>query len=108
MQAGSQALAGSLFAGLSSADLSTFEAVLDLVLTRLVKDGPIRTAAIGFSIGYGCMNSRLFRAYSNRPRAPLTSGQERSDRVRRRVMRGRCSLFAPISASRTQSGSRSE
>jgi DNA-binding MarR family transcriptional regulator len=37
MQAGSQALAGSLFAGLSSADLSTFEAVLDLVLTRVVK-----------------------------------------------------------------------
>ena len=37
MQAGSQALAGSLFVGLSSADLSTFQAVLDLLLTRLVK-----------------------------------------------------------------------
>jgi DNA-binding MarR family transcriptional regulator len=35
MQAGCQALAGVLFAGLSSADLSTFAAVLDLVLTRL-------------------------------------------------------------------------
>jgi DNA-binding MarR family transcriptional regulator len=35
MQAGSHALAGTLFAGLCSADLSTFEAVLDLVLTRL-------------------------------------------------------------------------
>jgi DNA-binding MarR family transcriptional regulator len=35
MQAGSQALAGTLFAGLSSADLSAFEAMLDLVLTRL-------------------------------------------------------------------------
>jgi DNA-binding MarR family transcriptional regulator len=35
MQAGSQALAGSLFAGLSLADLGTFETVLDLVLTRL-------------------------------------------------------------------------
>jgi DNA-binding MarR family transcriptional regulator len=35
MQAGSRALSGTLFAGLSSAELSTFEAVLDLVLTRL-------------------------------------------------------------------------
>jgi DNA-binding MarR family transcriptional regulator len=35
MQAGSEALAGRLFAGLASADLSTFAAVLDLVLTRL-------------------------------------------------------------------------
>jgi DNA-binding MarR family transcriptional regulator len=35
MQAGSRALAGALFAGLSSEDLSSFEAVLDLVLTRL-------------------------------------------------------------------------
>ena len=40
MHAGSQALAGTLFAGLSPADLSTFEAVLDLVLTRLVKPAP--------------------------------------------------------------------
>jgi DNA-binding MarR family transcriptional regulator len=35
MQAGSHALVRTLFAGLSYADLSTFEAVLDLVLTRL-------------------------------------------------------------------------
>jgi DNA-binding MarR family transcriptional regulator len=35
MQSGSQALAGALFAGLSSADLSTFAAVLDVVITRL-------------------------------------------------------------------------
>jgi DNA-binding MarR family transcriptional regulator len=35
MQAGSQALAGALFAGVSSADLRTFAAVLDLVITRL-------------------------------------------------------------------------
>jgi DNA-binding MarR family transcriptional regulator len=35
MQAGSRALAGVLFADLSSTHLSTFETVLDLVLTRL-------------------------------------------------------------------------
>ena len=35
MQAGSGALACRLFAGLASTDLSTFAAVLDLVLTRL-------------------------------------------------------------------------
>src|SRR5205814_419825 len=35
IQAGSQALAGTLFAGVSSADLSTFQAVLDVVLARL-------------------------------------------------------------------------
>ena len=35
MQAGSEALAGRLFAGLASADLGTFAAVLELVLTRL-------------------------------------------------------------------------
>jgi DNA-binding MarR family transcriptional regulator len=35
LQAGSQALAGTLFDGLSSADRSRFEAVLDLVLKRL-------------------------------------------------------------------------
>lgn len=37
MQAGSRALAGSLFVGLSSADLRSFQAVLDLLLARLVK-----------------------------------------------------------------------
>jgi DNA-binding MarR family transcriptional regulator len=35
MQAGSEALAGALFAGLSSSDLSAFVAVLDLILTRV-------------------------------------------------------------------------
>lgn len=35
MQSGSEALAGTLFQGLSAADVSTFAAVLDLVLTRL-------------------------------------------------------------------------
>jgi DNA-binding MarR family transcriptional regulator len=35
MQAGSRALAGMLFAGFSSTDLSSFMAVLDLVLSRL-------------------------------------------------------------------------
>lgn len=35
MHAGSQALAAALFAGLSSAELSTFAGVLDLVLARL-------------------------------------------------------------------------
>jgi DNA-binding MarR family transcriptional regulator len=35
MQAGSEALAGRLFAGLASADLATFAAVLDVVLIRL-------------------------------------------------------------------------
>lgn len=39
MQAGSEALAGRLFAGLPSADLSTFAAVLDLILTRLGETG---------------------------------------------------------------------
>jgi DNA-binding MarR family transcriptional regulator len=35
MQAGSQALASSLFAGLSTAEMGTFEAVLDVISTRL-------------------------------------------------------------------------
>jgi len=35
MQAGSQALASTLFDGLSSSDLSTFKGYLDLILTRL-------------------------------------------------------------------------
>jgi DNA-binding MarR family transcriptional regulator len=39
MQAGSRALAETLFAGLSSADVSTFDAVLDLIVTRLGEMG---------------------------------------------------------------------
>jgi DNA-binding MarR family transcriptional regulator len=46
MQAGSVALAGALFAGLTSADLSTFSAVLDLVLSRVGETaGPGRSLA---------------------------------------------------------------
>jgi len=37
LQAGSYALAGPLFAGVSSADLSTFQALLHLILTRLAE-----------------------------------------------------------------------